>query len=508
MKQKQVTIGIDLGTTTSLVGCSLKGIPIIFSNERGYLSTPCIVAFRNRQTAWVGELARNLLKNRQRDYVVVYPKKLLGTEKQYQIGKREYSPSEIILIILRKLKTIAANYLKIKDNLIRKAILTVPAHFNDSQRLAVIKAGNLAGFNVVRPVSDPVAIAVAYEYSDKSNEERLLVFDLGGGTLDVALIEITDGCFFIRGLASTDLVGGINFDETLAKFLARKFEEISGIDFVSDPILYQNVLDVAEKTKIDLSFVEETEVLFPYLLPGNNTKKTYFNVTVNRSQFEKLTEPLFNQIRNTVMEVFRKSSIVPGWVSTLIIAGGASRIPKVEKILRDILPSKVNIKNHIHPEQAVAIGASILSELIDNPERLSQLEFRHVTSYHLGLEDNEGNMVIVIPKGSTYPYEITRTFTTAEDNAKEAIIRIVQSKDPNDHNTIKVLGNIILDRLPPAKAGEPNIQIRFSIDEYGALKVSVQHPLTKEDVETVIKTGEWKGKNMKPERRGTGLRVV
>ncbi len=508
MERKQVAIGIDLGTTTSLAGCLLKGVPIIFPNERGNLLTPCIVAFRSRQTAWVGELARNLLTSRKRNQVVVYPMRYIGTEKVYAIGDREYSPSEVLLIILRKLRDIAAKYLKIRGNRIRKVILTAPAHFNDTQRLAIVRAGKHAGFDVVRLVSEPVAAAAAHGFLNTFGEERLLVFDLGGLTLDITLIEVADGSFYIRGTSSTDLVGGIRFDEMLARFLARKFEEICGANFSEDTVLYQNLLHVAEKTKIDLSFVEDTEVLFPYLLSGSSPKKTYLNVRINRTQFDKITAPLFEQIRKTVMDAFKRSSIVPGWVSTVIMSGGCSRIPRIKDMLLEILSPGVQVENHIPPEQTVAIGASVLSGIIDDPERLSQLELQNITSYHLGLEDNDGNMVVVIPRGNTYPCEVTRTFTTAEDNEDEAVIHILQSKDPENSRSYQSLGQITLDKLPPARAGEPNIKITFAIDEYGVLKVSVKHPFTKESTETIIKTGQWKGAFTKPERRGTGLRVL
>ncbi len=508
MRRRQPAIAIDLGTTTSLVACWVNEMPVVLPNERGHLLTPSVVAFKDRQTACVGELARNLLLSRHRKNVVIYPRKLLGTETEFKINGREYSPAEIILIILRKLKNLAAEYLNVPEERLKKAILTVPAYFTDTQRMAILRSGKLAGFDLVRLVSEPVATAVAYGYKKTGTEERLLVFDLGGGSLDVTLMETWGGCFYTKGHAVCKTVGGIHFDETLAHFLAAKFEKICGVNFTADPVLYWNLMEVTEKTKIDLSFVEETEVLFPYLLTGNNAKKNYLNVKVNRSQFQKITEPLFEKIRETVLKVFKRSSIVPGWVNRVIISGGTSRIPGIRDILLDILPSGVEIENHICPEQAVVLGGSILAGIIDDDEQLSQLELQNVTSSSFGLEDNDGNMVVVIPRGETYPCEITRTFTTTDDNKEEILIHVIQSRDPKNRRVFQSLGYMAVNNLPPARAGEPNIRVTFSMDEYGVLTVSTEHPFKKEKASLTIKTGEMGKGDIKPQRRGTGLRVV
>ena len=508
MVQEQPAIGIDLGTTTSMVGYVVNGTPIILPNERGNLSTPSVVAFRDHQTAWVGELARNLMLGRDREKIVAYPKRFIGTDKRYKIEGREYSPSEIAVIILRKLKNLAARYLCIAENEIRKAILTVPAHFNDSQRLAMLKASKLAGFDDIKLVSEPVAVAVAHGYLEHPGSERMLVFDLGGGSLDVTLIELHDGSFYIKGTGGSDSAGGIFFDRALAGFLARRFEELCGIDFINDPVLYQNLINIAERTKIDLSFVEETEVLFPYLIPGNKNKKSYLNVRVSRSHFERITSENYQEIRNTVMDVFKRSSIVPGWVSRVLLAGGASRMPGVRKLLSEIFPPGVRIEDPGNAEKSVVLGASVLAGMMYNPDKLSSLELKNVTSQHLGLEDNDGEMIVIIPRGTPYPLEVTKTFTTAMDNESEVIIHIIQSGDTDKGSRYQSLGQITLKGLPPARAGEPNIPVTFVVDEYGVLKVMAMHPKNGKYLELTTKVGQGGKIATKPERRGTGLRVV
>ena len=507
MDVKHPAVAIDIGTTTSFVGYLAKHTPFILPNDRGNLATPCIVALKDSQTAWVGELARNMLLGRHRGNVVVYPRRYLGTETLFKIHGREYSPAEIMLIILRKLKNLAATYLKVSEQALKKAILTVPAYFTDTQKTAVVNSGKLAGFEQIRLVSEPVAVAVAYGYKDTLAEERLMVFDLGGGSLDVTLLETSDGCFYIKGFESAP-VSGTSFDEALADFLGGKFGEICGVNFTDDPILYRNLIEVTEKTKTDLSLVEETEVLFPYLLVGNNTKKNYLNVRVNRYQFKKITEPLFERMRETVLSAFKKSSVVPGWVTRVIISGGASRLPGIKEMLNGMLPSAVKIESCLNPEHAVILGASELTGIIDSRDQLSRLELQNVTSCYFGVEDDDGNMVVVVPMGEVYPCEITKTFTTTEDNKKEILIRVLRSKDPENRALYRSLGHMAVKDIPPARAGEPNIRVTFCLDEHGELKVIAQHPDNNKKASLSIKIGERGKGNSTPQRRGTGLRVV
>lgn len=507
MGAKYPAVAIDMGTTTSLVGYLANHTPCILPNDRGNLATPCMVAFKDSQTAWVGELARNLLLSSHRENVVVYPKKYLGTETLFKIQGREYSPAEIMLIILRKLKNLAATYLKVPERALKKAILTVPAYFTDTQKTAVLNSGKLAGFEQIRLVSEPVAAAVAYGYKDALTEERLMVFDLGGGSLDVTLLETSDGCFYVKGFESAP-VGGASFDKALADFLGGKFEEMCGVNFTDDPILYRNLMEVTEKTKADLSFVDETEVLFPYMLIGNNTKKNYLNVRINRYQFKRITEPLFDRMRETVLKAFKKSSVVPGWVTRVIISGGASRLPGIKQMLNSMLPSLAKIESRLDPEHAVILGASELTGIIDNHDQFSRLELQNVTSCYFGVEDDDGNMVVVVPKGEVYPCEITKTFTTTEDNKKEILIHVLQAKDPENHALYRSIGHVTVEDIPPARAGEPNIRVTFSLDEYGKLKVIARHSENNKIASLSIKIGEKGERKLKPQRRGTGLRVV
>lgn len=508
MPSKDVPIiGIDLGTTTSLVSCYRNGRTVIFPNERGDLMTPSAVAFRDSRTAWVGELAINQLFTNKQNTVVAFPKRFLGSDKRFHINSRDYSPSEVSLLIVRKLRKIAAQKLGIPEQKIIRAVMGVPAHFDDNQKQATLHAGKLAGLSVIKLLSEPLAAALAYGFRNHRNEERIMVFDLGGGTLDITLIEKKKRKFRIKAIGGASSLGGMNFDEILANFLAHKFKNFCEMDFKKDPIFYQHLLWIAEKSKKDLSFVKETEILCPYILPGKG-KQMRLNVRINRLQFEKLMEPLVEEIQEVVMNTFRRASMVPGWVSTLVLAGGSSRIPVVERAVRKLLRTNIRVKKDINPEEAVALGAAIFGSVLADSGGFSRLEVQDITSHHLGVEDDRGNFVTIIPQGMNYPCEESRVFTTTEDNKDEIIIHVLQARDLDKKTLFESLGYFHLNHLPLAKAGEPSIQVTFRIDKHGILNVRGRHLETGKDVGMAITGVKWLGDDVFQERRGTGLRII
>ncbi len=500
---KRPIIGIDLGTTNSSAAYIKEKKPELIINERGERLTPSVVSFKDRREVLVGELAKNR-SVMEKELTVSNVKRDMGTSKRYTIAKREYTPVEISALILRKVKQYTENFLGRK---IHDAVITVPAYFNDNQRQATLKAGKLAGFNVLKLLNEPVAAALAY-YLNREQEERILVVDFGGGTLDITLMEYRENVFKVRATGGSTSLGGINIDKLLAKHIADQFEKQYSIDLHNDPLAFQQIIINAERAKVDLSTTEETKIFIPYI---TITPKgpVHLEQRLTRREFNNLIHPILSDIEEHLRNVFEKISLPYSWVTSLIFAGGSTRIPAVQDVvIRTLNPDNKSpnfqIYRDINPDEVVALGAGVLAGILSG--EIEDVKFYDITSHELGVEDNDGHFVSIIPAGINYPTEISKIFTTTNDNQEMVTIHVIQ-KEQND-NSIISLGRFILKGIKMAKAGEPTIDVTFSIDKHGILNVSALDIDTGEYNEIVISGRDWLLESEKQEKRGSALKIL
>ncbi len=467
-------VGIDLGTTNSLVSFVREGKPRLVPNERGSRSTPSVVCFKSGQKPVVGEMARNqaVLNSRA---TVSNVKLAMGTDRQYNICDRTFLPEEVSGFILSYLKECAEEYLQ-QD--ISEAVITVPAYFDDNQRQATLRAADLAGIKVRKLLNEPTAAALTYGLGSNQDEARLLVIDLGGGTLDITLMEYTDKVFTVRGVGGASTLGGINFDQVIIDHILASFQGTSPYDLRNDPIAFQQLVIHAEKAKIDLSSAYETAIMIPYIAVTDNGP-IHLNQNLTRQEFTDLSQGILQDIKQYINETFAGAGLAPDWVDTVILVGGATRIPAVEELVCAFLspgPDQMEetrqryFRRQVNPDEAVARGAGILAGIINND--INDMEFYDITSHNLGLEDDQGEFITLIPVGTTYPFAVTKLFTTTSDNQAEVIIHIMQDKEHHGAREFTSLGVFHLEMAPDTLKGEPNIDVTFNIDENGVLTVS------------------------------------
>ncbi len=500
---KRPIIGIDLGTSNSSAAYIKEKKPEIIINERGERLTPSVVSFKNKREVLVGELAKNR-SVMEADYTISHVKRDMGTSKRYSIANREYTPVEISALILRKIKQYTEKFL---GKRVYDAVITVPAYFNDNQRQATLKAGKLAGLNVLKLLNEPVAAALAY-YLNRNGEERILVVDFGGGTLDITLMEYSENVFKVTATGGSTSLGGVNIDQLLAKYITEEFEKQHSIDLHNDPIAYQQILLNAERAKIDLSTTEETKIFIPYIT-ATQKGSIHLEQYITRRQFNNLISPILSELKDHLTSLFKKSSLPYSWVTSLIFAGGSTRIPAVQDVVIKTLTSgkgknNFRIYRDINPDEVVALGAGVLAGILSGD--IEEVQFYDITSHDLGVEDNEGNFVPIIPAGINYPTESSKFFTTTEDNQDKVTIHVIQ-REQND-NSIISLGRFILKGIKRAKAGQPNIDVTFSIDKHGILNVSALDVDTGEYNEIAISGRDWLVESDREEKRGSGLKIL
>lgn len=486
-------IGIDLGTTNSVVAVMEGGNPTVISNAEGSRTTPSVVAFNKSGERLVGITAkRQAIVNPENTVYSV--KRLMGrrfddpeTQKTRKmvpyaivegpngdarvsipIKNKVYTPQEISAMILAKLKRDAENYL---GEEVKQAVITVPAYFNDSQRQATKDAGQIAGLEVLRIINEPTAAALAYGL-DKKKDETILVFDLGGGTFDVSILEVGDGVIEVKATNGDTMLGGDDWDERIVRWLIDEFKKEQGIDLSSDRQALQRLREAAEKAKIELSTVTQTEINLPFIT-ADSTGPKHLVMTLTRAKFEQLTADLLERCKQPFFNALKDAGLTPKDLDEVVLVGGSTRMPMVQELVRQLTGKEPH--KGVNPDEVVAVGAAIQAGVLGG--EVSDLLLLDVTPLSLGLETLGGVMTVLIPRNTTIPTRKTEIFSTAADNQTAVDIHILQGERPLAKDN-KTLGTFRLDGIPPAPRGVPQIEVTFDIDANGILHVTAKDKAT------------------------------
>ncbi|AKI97319.1 molecular chaperone DnaK [Kosmotoga pacifica] len=463
MAEKEYIVGIDLGTTNSVIAwVKPDGNPEVIPNAEGSRTTPSIVSFTKTGEIIVGEPAkRQAILNSERTIRSI--KRKMGSDYRVKIDDKEYTPQEISAYVLKKLKADAEAYLGGK---VTKAVITCPAYFNDAQRQATKEAGIIAGLEVLRIINEPTAAAVAYGLDKAQGDKKVIVYDLGGGTFDVSLLEIGEGVVEVLATAGNNHLGGDDFDQRLIDYMAEEFRKEHGVDLRQDKQAFQRLKDAAERAKIELSSKYETEVSLPFIT-ATTEGPLHLEMKITRSTFESLIRDLIESTREQVERVLQDAKISPEDVDEVILVGGSTRIPFVQNFIKGIFGKDPN--RSVNPDEAVAVGAAIQSAILGgNLEK--DLVLVDVTPLTLGVEVKGGLMEPIIERNSTIPMKKSKIFTTAEDGQTEVEIRVYQGERTMARDNI-FLGSFKLTGIPPAPRGVPQIEVTFDIDSDGIVNV-------------------------------------
>ena len=469
------TIGIDLGTTNSVVAVMEGGKPTVIANAEGTRTTPSIVGFSKTGERLVGQLAkRQAILNP--DKTIASIKRHMGEDYKKNIDGKDYTPQEISAMILRKLAEDASNYLGEK---VTSAVITVPAYFNDSQRQATKDAGKIAGLEVLRIVNEPTAAALAYGL-EKEKPEKVLVFDLGGGTFDVSILEIGDGVHEVLSTSGDTHLGGDDFDEKIMNWICDEFQKVEGIDLRNDKQAMQRIKEAAEKAKCELSSVVETTINLPFITADANGPK-HLDMQLTRAKFEELSHDLLERCKKPVEQAINDAGISKSEINEVVLVGGSSRIPAVQQLVKDYTGKEPN--QSVNPDEVVAVGAAIQAGVLAG--EVKDIVLLDVTPLTLGIETLGGVMTALVPRNTTIPVSKSQVFSTAENNQTAVDIQVLQGERPMAKDN-KSLGMFRLEGIAPAMRGVPQIEVTFDIDANGIVNVSAKDKATNKEQKITI----------------------
>jgi molecular chaperone DnaK len=457
------TIGIDLGTTNSCVAVIEGGEPVVIPNAEGSRTTPSVVAFAKNGERLVGQVAKRQAVSNP-DHTIASIKRQMGTSHKVTINSKEYTPQEISAMILTKLKKDAEAYL---GETVTQAVITVPAYFTDSQRQATKDAGKIAGLDVKRIINEPTAAALSYGV-DKENDQKVMVYDLGGGTFDVSIIEMGDGVQEVLATAGNNRLGGDDFDQKIIDWLIQSFKSDTGIDLSGDKTAMQRLKDEAEKAKIELSGITTAQINIPFIT-ADATGPKHLDYTLTRAKFNELTSDLVEKTMGPVRQALSDSGLKIGEIDKVLMVGGSSRIPAVQEAVKSLI-GKEPFKG-INPDECVAIGAAIQAGVLGGD--VQGLLLLDVTPLSLGVETQGGVMTKIIERNTTIPTKKSQIFSTAMDNQTQVEVNVLQGEREFARDN-KQLGLFKLDGIAPAMRGIPQIEVTFDIDANGIVNVSAK----------------------------------
>lgn len=477
---KEIILGIDLGTTNSCVAVIDNKKPIILENPEGKRTVPSVVSFNDKEIL-VGDAA----KRRQ----IINPhntvssiKRLIGTDKKVTIAGKEYTPEEISAKILSYIKDYAEKKLGAK---VSKAVITVPAYFNDSQRQATKNAGTIAGLNVERIINEPTSAALAYGIDKLDKEQRVLVFDLGGGTFDVSVLDMADGTFEVLSTSGDNELGGDDWDQAVMNWLVKSIIEESGMDLSKNVMAMQRIKEAAEKAKIELSGTNSTTITLPFIAMDAQGNPVNFEKELNRATFNQLTKHLVERLRKPVLDAIKESKLSLSDIDQVLLVGGSTRIPAVQELVQELTGKEPN--RSLNPDEVVALGAAIQGGVLAG--EIDDILLLDVTPLTLSIETMGGVATPLIPRNTKIPVAKSQIFSTAADNQPSVDIRVVQGERPMASDN-KLLGNFELGGIEPAPKGIPQIEIKFNIDANGIMSVTAKDLKSQKETSITIKDSQ------------------